>query len=206
MNKLKLNIDEMLSFDETGFPKLPSTRQLLDKDVRSLYTRDRSEKKKKYIQECIVVYYMGDPNSPAKLQGKSDAEALKDAIEQAGLPENYRPDSLVCKIIDKYYESNISEAGRVIENIQKGLHNINLSISAMNALLNERLQSGITIDDCKGILDLMNNVNEQSKELPQIMKRLQEARENLMNEEEAEISRGGQRTTSSMNASDYMDN
>lgn len=35
-----LELDWMLTIDETGMPKAPTLKQLLDRDVSSLYTRD----------------------------------------------------------------------------------------------------------------------------------------------------------------------
>lgn len=203
MNKYKLIIDSLLTIDDNGMPVPPTVRQLLDKDIRTLYNRDKTKDKKHYIQECIVIYYLGDPKSPAKQSGLSDAECLKMAIEQADLPSNYLPDSLVLRLIKKYYEENITEAGRVVENILKGLHNINLSIDVINSLLNEKLKSNISIDDVSNVINLMNSINAQSKELPAILKRLEEAKENLMYEKESELARGGSIVLSSMDAENY---
>lgn len=204
MNKYKLTIDSLISIDDNGMPIPPSTRQLIDKDIRELYRRDNTKDKKRYIQECIVIYYLGDPKSPAKQAGLSDAEALKMAIEQADLEKNYIPDILVLRLIRRYYEENITEAGRVVENILKGLHNINLSIDVINSLLNEKLNSRISIDDVSSVLNLINSINAQSKELPSILKRLEEAKENLMYEKETELSRGGNVVLSSMDADNYV--
>ena len=53
--KDKLNIEKLISIDITGLPTAPSVRQLLDKDVRELYTRDRSSDKTMYLKECGVI-------------------------------------------------------------------------------------------------------------------------------------------------------
>ena len=182
MIKNKLTIDSLLVIDDNGMPVAPTLRQLIDKDVRALYQRDKSSDKSQYTKECIVIYYLGDPKSPARQSGLSDPEALKMAIEQADLPKNYIPDSLVIRLIKRYEDENLTEAGRVVENILKGLHNINISINVINSLLNEKLNSHVTLDDVNTILSLINNVNAQSKELPSLIKRLEEAKENLMYE------------------------
>lgn len=203
MSRYKLNIDTLITIDDTGMPVPPNTRQLIDRDIRELYRRDTSADKKKYIQECIVIYYLGDPKSPAKQAGLSDAEALSMAIKQADLDKNYIPDVLVLRLIKRYYEENITEAGRVVENILKGLHNVNLSIDAINTCLNEKLRVSITADEISTILALIKSINDQSKELPSILKRLEEAKENLMYEKETELSRGGNVVLSSMDADAY---
>lgn len=199
----KLLIDTLIIIDDNGMPKTPTVRQLIDRDIRELYTRDKTSDKKNYIAECIVIYYLGDPKSPARQAGLSDPEALKMAIDQAGLDKSYIPDKLVLRLIQRYYEENITEAGKVVENIQKGIHNINLSIDVMNNLLNEKLNSSITLDDIPNILALVDNVNKKAGELPSIIKKLEEAKQNLMYEKETEISRGGGSVLSSMDAEEY---
>lgn len=203
MNNNKLLIDSLLLLDDTGMPQPPTLKQLIDRDVRELYRRDKTKNKKMYIAECIVIYYLGDPKSPAKQSGLSDPEALKMAIEQAGLPKTYIPDVLVLRLIKRYYEENITEAGKVVENILKGVHNINLSIDVINSLLNEKLKSNPTLEEIPIILDMMKRVNEQAGAIPAMLKKLEEAKQNLMYEKETEVSRGGQTVLSSMDAEAY---
>lgn len=199
----KLLIDSLLVLDDSGMPQPPTLRQMIDKEVRELYRRDKTSDKKNYIAECIVIYYLGDPKSPARQAGLSDPEALRMAIEQAGLDKGYIPDALVLRLIKRYYDENITEAGKVVENIQQGVHNINLAVSAMNNLLNEKLNSNLTLEDIPNVLALVDNVNKKAGELPSILKKLEEAKQNLMYEKETEISRGGGNVLSSMDAEDY---
>ena len=203
LNNNKLLIDSLLLLDDTGMPQPPTIKQLIDKDVRELYRRDKTKEKKMYIAECIVIYYLGDPKSPARQSGLSDPEALKMAIEQADLPKTYIPDVLVLRLIKRYYEENITEAGKVVENILKGVHNINLSIDVINSLLNEKLKSNPTLEEIPIILDMMKRVNEQSGAIPAMLKKLEEAKQNLMYEKETEVSRGGQTVLSSMDSEAY---
>jgi len=200
----QLNIEKLIVIDNTGMPKAPTIRQLVDADVRALYSRDSSPNKEKYIQECIVIYYLGDPKSPARQSGLTDKEALVMAIEQAGLRNDYIPDKLVLKLIKKYYAQNITEAGLVVENLQQGIHNIGLSIKVLNKLLNEKLQSSITIEDATNIISIIDQLNKKAGDIPSIVKKLEEAKQNLLYETETNMARGGSKVTSSMNADDYM--
>ena len=200
----KLLIDSLLIIDDNGMPKPPTVRQLIDRDIRELYRRDSTTDKKNYIAECIVIYYLGDPKSPARQAGLSDPEALKMAIEQAGLDKSYIPDKLVLRLISRYYNENITEAGKVVENILKGIHNINLSIDVINNLLNEKLNSNITLEEGPNIMNLIDAVNKKSSELPSLLKKLEEAKQNLMYEKETEVSRGGTTVLSSMDCEEYM--
>jgi hypothetical protein len=200
----QLNIEKLIVIDNTGMPKAPTIRQLVDADVRALYSRDSSPNKEKYIQECIVIYYLGDPKSPARQSGLTDKEALVMAIEQAGLRHDYIPDKLVLKLIKKYYAQNITEAGLVVENLQQGIHNIGLSVKALNKLLNEKLQSAITVEDTTNIISIIDQLNKKAGDIPSIVKKLEEAKQNLLYETETNMARGGSKVTSSMNADDYM--
>lgn len=197
-----VTIDSMLVVDDSGMPVPPTLRQLLDKDIRSLYTRDKTPDKRKYIAEAIVIYQLGDPKSPARQSGLSEAEALKYAREQADLPSDYIPDALVLRLIKRYYEENITEAGRVVENILQTIHNINLGIGQINRFLNEQLATPLTADTIATILSLVDNVKKQAGDIPSTLKKLEEAKQNLMYEQETEISRGGNAVLSSMDADD----
>lgn len=193
----------MLVIDDSGQPVPPTIRQLVDRDIRELYRRDKSENKEMYIKECIVIYYLGDPKSPPHQAGLSYNESFKQAIEQADLPKDYIPDTLVRRLIERYYNENIGEAGRTVENALKALHNANLLISAINELATEKLTTKLTAEDIAMITTLVSSINAQTKELPTLFKKLQEAKENLMYEQETEISRGGDAVTSSMDAESY---
>lgn len=204
MNK-NILIDSLILIDDSGMPKPPTTRQLVDRDVRELYNRDKTKDKKQYIAECIVIYYLGDPKSPARQSGLSDPEALNMAIDQAGLNKDYIPDALVLRLIKRYYEENITEAGKVVENLLKAIHNINLSVNVINSLLNEKLHGTITLEEVPTVMQMVDTVKKMAGDIPSTVKKLEEAKQNLMYEKETELSRGGCAVLSSMDAEDYTD-
>lgn len=197
-----LTIDTMLLLDDTGMPVPPTIRQLLDRDIRLLYTRDKTADKKQYVAECIVIYQLGDPKSPARQSGLSEREALKYAIDQAGLDKNYIPDQLVLKLIKRYYDENITEAGRVVENILQVMHNINLAIGQINRWLNDKLAAPLEGDVITSMLNNIDIVKKQAGDIPSILKKLEEAKQNLLYEQQTELSRGGNAVSSSMDADD----
>lgn len=82
---MKLEIDKLITVDESGMPKAPNPKQLLDKDILKLYSRDNTPDKRKYIGDCGVIYYLGDPKGPCKQRGLSDAECIQEAIENFNL-------------------------------------------------------------------------------------------------------------------------
>ncbi len=193
-------IEKMLTIDESGMPQAPNIRQLQDKDVVLLWSRDTTKDKRKYIAECGVIYYLGDPKSPAKQQGLSDAEALKMAIDMFNLPKDYTPDSLVRKLIDKYYVQNITEAGVALEALQKSVHLVAIAATKINELLNKKLSGAMSDEDITATLVLMDSVSKRIVEIPALTKALGVAYENLRNEEEEQLARGGKQILSSMDA------
>lgn len=195
-----LSIEKMLTIDETGMPKAPTLRQIQDKDVALLWQRDTTKDKRKYIAEVGIIYYLGDPKSPAKQQGLSDDESLKMAIENYDLPKDYVPDSLVKKLIDKYYKANITEAGVALEALQKAVHLVSLSATKISELLNKKLSGAISDEDIQSFLALQDAVDKRVTDIPNLVKSLGVAYENLRNEEEEQRARGGKQILSSMDA------
>ncbi len=195
-------IEKMLTIDDTGMPKAPTIRQLQDKDVALLWQRDTTKDKRKYIGDVGVIYYLGDPKSPAKQQGLSDEESLKMAIENFNLSKDYTPDVLVSKLIHKYYKSNITEAGVALEALQKSIHLVSIAAVRINDQLNKKLSSALSDEDITSILTMIDAVSKRISEIPALTKALGTAYENLRNEEEEQLARGGKQILSSMDADD----
>ena len=195
-----IDIEKMIVIDDTGMPRAPGVRQLMDKDVLELWSRDKSKEKTKYLQEAGVIYYLGDPKSPAKQQGLSDDEALQMAIDNFNLPKDYTPDSLVRKLIDKYYIQNITEAGVALEALQKSIHLVSIAAVRINEQLNRQLSGALADEDITPILTMMDAVSKRITEIPALTKALGTAYENLRNEEEEQLARGGKQILSSMDA------
>ena len=196
----QINIDKILTVDETGMPKAPNLRQILDKDIALLWQRDTTKDKRKYIAEAGVIYYLGDPKSPARQQGLTDEEALKMAIDNFNLPKDYKIDSLVRKLIDKYYNQNITEAGVALEVLHKSIHLVSIAATKINDILNRKLSNAISDEDITQILTMMDAVSKRITEIPALTKALGVAYENLRNEEEQQLARGGKQILSSMDA------
>lgn len=195
-----LIFEKLLTVDETGMPQAPTLRQLQDKDVSLLWQRDTTKDKRKYIAEVGIIYYLGDPKSPARQQGLSDLESLNLAIENFNLPKNYQPDSLVTKLIDKYYKANITEAGIALEALHKSVHLVSIAAVKINEQLNKKLSGAIGDEDISQVLTLMDAVSKRISEIPALTKALNSAYENLRNEEEDQLARGGKKILSSMDA------
>lgn len=202
---MKLDINKLITVDVTGMPKAPNPSQLLDKDVRELYMRDNTPDKRKYIAECGVIYYLGDPKSPCRQRGLSDDESLNEAIENFNLDRDYRPDDLVKKLIKKYYGQCITEAGVAIENLQKAFHVSNLVAGKAIEYLNNKLRGVLAEADIPVIMNMHAQLSNQVKTVPDMIKALNTAYDNLRNEEEIKMARGGIQILSSMDADEDDD-
>lgn len=193
-----LDLDWMLTIDETGMPQAPNIKQLLDRDVALLWTRDKTPDKMQYIKEVGVIYYLGDPKGPCLQEGLSEKESLKRAIENFDLPKDYQPDTLVWKLIKRYYNQRVGAAMENVIVLKKGLHNNTLAASKLNELLNEKLNEGASLETAASIISLMDSLNKKVSDMPGLLKALQQAEENLLFEQEQTSGRGGEVVLSSM--------
>lgn len=193
-----LDLDWMLTIDDTGMPQAPNIKQLLDRDVALLWTRDKTPDKSQYIKEVGVIYYLGDPKGPCLQEGLSERESLKRAIENFDLPKDYQPDVLVWKLIKRYYNQRVGAAMENVIVLKKGLHNNTLAASKLNELLNEQLSAGASLETAGSIISLMDSLNKKVSEMPALLKALQLAEENLLFEQESVAGRGGETILSSM--------
>ena len=193
-----LEVDWLLTIDDTGMPQAPNIKQLLDKDVALLWTRDKSPDKIQYIKEVGVIYYLGDPKGPCLQEGLSKKESLKRAIDNFDLPKDYQPDVLVWKLIERYYKQKVGAAMENVLVLKQGLHNNTLAASKLNELLNEKLSEGASLETAGTIISLMDSLNKKVSDMPALLKALQQAEENLMFEQESVSGRGGESVTSSM--------
>lgn len=193
-----LDLDWMLTIDETGMPQAPNIKQLLDRDVALLWTRDKTPDKIQYIKEVGVIYYLGDPKGPCLQEGLSEKESLKRAIENFDLPKDYQPDTLVWKLIKRYYNQRVGAAMENVIVLKKGLHNNTLAASKLNELLNEKLNEGASLETAGTIINLMDSLNKKVSDMPGLLKALQQAEENLLFEQEQTSGRGGEAVISSM--------
>lgn len=197
-----LIIEKLITIDDTGMPKAPDIRQLQDKDIIELYSRDKSYDKMQYLKEVGVIYYLGDPKSPARQQGCNDKEALKLAIDNYNLPKDYQPDILVTRLIKRYYKQNITEAGVALEALQQSVHLVSIAATKINSLLQDRLQNDLGDDGIQTLLQMMQTVSKQIQEIPALTKAIGIAYENLRNEAEEQMARGGKTILSSMDATE----
>lgn len=199
----KLNIKNLLTFDIYGNVAPVSVEQILDKDVLELYGRDYSKDKEKFIKECGVIYYLGDPSSPVRQNGLSEKECLEAAIENFNLPADYTPDSLVNRLISRYNINAITPAGVAIENIKRALHRASHSSIKIGETLDKLTAGAVEPSDIVTFIDLANKLGKLATELPNYVAALKVAQDNLRNESEELEARGGEVIQQSMDATKH---
>jgi len=82
------------------------------------------------------------------------------------------------------------------------MHNINLAIGQINRWLNDKLAAPLEGDVITSMLNNIDIVKKQAGDIPSILKKLEEAKQNLLYEQQTELSRGGNAVSSSMDADD----
>ena len=110
------------------------------------------------------------------------------------------PDILVSKLIKRYYDNAVGPAGIAIENLLRALHTTSVVANKCNELLSNKLAAGVTDQDIPAIIATINNLSSQIKEIPNLQKALNTAKDNLRYEEEQKLARGGISVLSSMKA------
>lgn len=194
----RITLERILTIDSTGMPKAPSITQILDKDVKALWIRDKSPDKSMYIKEAGVIYYLADPKSPPRQQGLSDNEAIKMAIENYDLPKDYLPDDIVWKVVKKYAEQAAGPAMKAIISLRKSLHNVTIASDKINELLNDKLTNGIGDNDIAVTISYIDSINKKITDIPNLLAALRKAEDECLNEQETMTARGGVQISSSM--------
>lgn len=196
---MAIDIDNLITIGKDGLPEAPKIHQIIDKDIKELYLTDKSPDKSNYIKWAGVIYYLGNPSSPTRQRGLSDDECIKEAIEYFNLPLDYEPSNLIYKLAYRLNKEKITEAGIVVDNLLKAIHNSNLIISKISELLNIKLRE-VSTEEIPTIVDYMNVINKQASEIPKLVNALKIAKINLIDEKETKEIYGKEQLTDSMRA------
>lgn len=141
------------------------------KVFKRLHTRDRTKDKSKFIQELGYIYFMCDPRSDYQYITDED-ERAKAIIEGEGLPSDWKVDSLLQDAIDYYSifkptSALLLEDTRVaVDKLRQQLREIDLSAR----------------DDKNRPVYTLNTVVSTIKQIPSLVKDLDEAEKTLTKE------------------------
>ena len=98
-------------------------------------------------------------------------------------------DDLVKKLIRKYCKQCITEPSVAIENLQKTFHISSLVTGRTIEYLNIKLRGALFEADIPVIMRLHNQLTNQIKAFPDMIKAYNTSYENLLNEEEIKMAR-----------------
>lgn len=206
-----IDLTDLISYDERGYAYAPNIYQIQDKDVALLYQRDKGSPgdidgtlKLQYIKEAGVVYYLGDPKSPANQMGYSKVEAIKLAKSNYDLDAGWEPDDLILRLAKRYKECKMGVAGEALEAALRALHNSTLACNILNNILAEKMLSGLT-DEAAAVISTVTELSKIINILPNQIKTVEDAKQNLLLEKQTKYARGKVKVTNSMDASNAKD-
>ena len=212
MNRADIDLFDLFSVDEQGYPLAPNLYQIQDKFLRELYERDKGSQgdldgtlKLRYMKEAGVVYFLADPKSPPSQIGCSQAEAIQLAIANYDLPKDWQPDNLILLLVKKYREAKMGVALSAVEASHRALHNASLVCNLMGEVLSSKIVGGVSAEDIDSIVNTVKKIGEISASIPNLIKANKEAKQNLENETQQQVARGGKVITSSMSTRDNED-
>lgn len=187
-NKIELDKDEVRMY-------LPLAK-LMARDKGS--PGDNTGSKKLYaFKEFKYLYFVCDSEAYPRKKGLSPLETHNYAVEQAELPETYRPDMIMQGAMDFYIDASSSAAQDYITELLATIRNSTKIIQFIRTKITKTLDSlDKEFDDKKiaEIYQLQRDLMNMASDVPKTVKALTDAYENLKKEEskqDGEVLYGG---------------
>lgn len=161
----------MKLFKYEGYKITISEEALLLKPFKEIWQRDKSKSKDKALQELGYIYFMSDPRSD--YQYLVDEEERSKAIKEGeGIPNNWNPDKAVLDAIT-FYKSFKPTSALLLEDTR-------FAVDKLRKLLRE---IDLTKTDDKGKpIYTLNTITATIKQIPSLVKDLDEAEKTLSKE------------------------
>lgn len=158
-------------FRYEGYKIVIEPEALLLKPFRQIWQRDRTQNKDKAAMELGFVYFFCDPRSD--YQYLTDEEQRKQAIKEwEGLPNNWEPDKLVISAME-FYNSFKPTSALLLEDTR-------YAVDKLRKLLRD---IDLTQTDDKGKpIYTLNTITATIKQVPSLVKDLDEAEKSLAKE------------------------
>ena len=158
-------------FKYEGYKLNISEEALLLKPFKEIWQRDKSKNKDKALQELGYIYFMSDPRSD--YQYLVDEEERSKAIKEGeGIPSNWKPDKVVLDAIT-FYKSFKPTSALLLEDTR-------FAVDKLRKLLRE---IDLTEVDDKGKpIYTLNTITATIKQIPSLVKDLDEAEKTLSKE------------------------
>ena len=161
----------MKLFKYEGYKITISEEALLLKPFKEIWQRDKSKNKDKALQELGYIYFMSDPRSDYQYLVDKE-ERSKSIKEGEGIPNNWNPDKAVLDAIT-FYKSFKPTSALLLEDTR-------FAIDKLRKLLRE---IDLTQTDDKGRpIYTLNTITATIKQIPSLVKDLDEAEKTLSKE------------------------
>lgn len=169
-------------FTYEGYQVKVEPEVLLLKPFKVLWDRDKSKDKNKAIMELSVIYFMEDPRSDYQYLVDRDMR-LQEIIKGIGLKSTWKPDKEVIKAAEFYSSFKPASAG-LLEDTRYAINKLREMLRKID--LDER-------DDKGKPVYTLSSVTSTIKQIPALVKDLDEAERTLSKDIIAEAkARGSQ--------------
>lgn len=161
----------MKLFKYEGYKITISEEALLLKPFKEIWQRDKSKNKDKALQELGYIYFMSDPRSDYQYL-VDEEERSKSIKEGEGIPNDWDPDKAVLDAIT-FYKSFKPTSALLLEDTR-------FAVDKLRKLLRE---IDLTQTDDKGKpIYTLNTITATIKQIPSLVKDLDEAEKTLSKE------------------------
>ena len=158
-------------FKYEGYKVTISEEAILLKPFKAIWNRDKTKTKDRALNELGFIYFFCDPRSDYQYL-VDDTERLEEIKQGAGMPDNWKPDKVVEEAIEFYNKFKptsallLEDTRYAVDKLRKLLRDINLE---------EKDEKG------KPIYTL-NTITATIKQIPALIKDLDEAERTLSSE------------------------
>lgn len=169
-------------FEYENYEVIVDPEAIMLAPFKTLYDRDKRKDKSLAKQELAFIYFMGDPRSD--YQYLSDKEVREQqVIRGLGMPEGWKPDEAVYRALT-FYESFKPVSAGLLEDTRFAVEKLRKMLRDIN--LDER-------DDKGKPVYTLNTITQTIKQIPGLVKDLDEAERMLSKDIIAEAkARGAQ--------------
>ena len=161
----------MRLFKYEGYKIVISEEALLLKPFKAIWKRDRSVNKEKALMELGYCYFMEDPRSDYQFIVDRDERSTQIKIGE-GIPESWEPDSVVNDAMN-FYASFKTPSALLLEDTR-------MAIDKLRQLLRDIDLNAV--DDKGKPIYTLNTITSTIKQIPSLVKDLDEAERTLAKE------------------------
>ena len=161
----------MRLFKYEGYKIVISEEALLLKPFKAIWKRDRSVNKEKALMELGYCYFMEDPRSDYQFIVDRDERSTQIKIGE-GIPESWEPDSVVNDATN-FYASFKTPSALLLEDTR-------MAIDKLRQLLRDIDLNAV--DDKGKPIYTLNTITSTIKQIPSLVKDLDEAERTLAKE------------------------